>query len=94
MDALIESLNIMKEAINKPIIKEVISYPIFHHGTDFDDCEICDNEINEMNPGKEVTYTDKGKKHVIHVCSICFNDIDYLDILRRKENLKIKSYKF
>lgn len=94
MNALIESLNIMREAINQPIIKEVIPDTIFHHGTDFDDCEICDNEITEINPGKKVTYTDKGKKHVIHVCCICFTDPDYLEILTLKQNLKIESYKF
>jgi hypothetical protein len=94
MNALTESLNIMREAINQPIIKEVIPDTIFHHGTDVDDCEICDDEINEMNPGKKITYTDKGKKHVIHVCSICFADPDYIETLTRKENLKIETYKF
>ena len=99
MSAINESLKIMlnvimKAPINEALISELPPRTIFHHGTFWCDCEICDNEINESNPGKEITYTENGKNHQVHVCNNCFRETDYLEIIRSKENLKIKPYKY
>lgn len=95
MNAIEESLKIMKEAINKPIINEVQLPTIYSYGINGPgSCEICDNEINEMNPGKEINYTENGQKHIVHTCNNCFRETDYLEIISKKENLKIKPYEY
>jgi hypothetical protein len=90
----------MRECINKgealktePIIKDVTSQrTIIIHGTWFNDCEICDNEITESNPGKEITYTENSKRYMVFVCNECYREPDYLEIMTKKENLKIKNF--
>jgi len=74
------------------IINEVIPDPIYHHGTFFDNCEICDCDIDSDNPGKQISFIKNGQRHIIHVCNACFIDPDYQEILRGKDDLRIKSF--
>ena len=63
---------------------------VYHHGEFWDSCEICDAEINDDNPGKEIHYDDKnGVHHVTAVCNSCFIDPDYLSCYVDKQNLRI-----
>lgn len=77
-----------------PIIKEVNHKTIFIHGTWWNDCEICDDEITELNPGKEVSFIDQeGRKNVSHVCNHCFSNPEYLTtIYRTNTNVEIKKF--
>ena len=81
--------NIQKNSIIRDVTQ---SRTIIIHGTFFNDCEICDNEITESNPGKEITYTENGKKYMVFVCNDCYRDPDYLEIMSKKENMKIKNF--
>lgn len=100
MNSIEEVYQHIKETAHKayalktePIIKDVTSQrTIIIHGTWFNDCEICDNEINEANPGKEITYTENGKRYMVFVCNDCYREPDYLEIMAKKENLKIKNF--
>lgn len=75
------------------IINEVMLPNHIQCGTHINDCEICDNSISWDNPGREITYTKFGRKHIVHVCEDCYLDIDYLPIFMEYDDLKIKIYK-
>ena len=67
--------------------------PSIHiHGTYWDCCEVCDEEINELNPGKEIHYDRNGTHYVTVVCNSCFIDPEYLALFVDKQNLKIIKY--
>jgi hypothetical protein len=76
----------------KPLINEVYTQTTYHTGTWFNDCEICDEEITDINPGKQISYEEDLKKHVRHVCNNCFIDPEYLRIYTKVQNLKIKPF--
>ena len=64
----------------------------FQHGPGFNDCEICEFEITEKNPGKRVTLEAGDQKTICHVCDECFNDPDYQDIIKRYPIIQIENY--
>jgi hypothetical protein len=73
-------------------LKYTPSNTTYMHGTGWNDCEICNNEITDENPGKRVTLEADGQKRICHVCCDCFNDPDYQDIIKRYPIIQIENY--
>ena len=61
------------------------------HGTNYDDCQICDIPLTYEEPGIEWSYKEDDTLFFHHVCNECFNEPDYQAIVKRHEG-KIKKY--
>lgn len=77
-----------------PLFESMLKKPtIFLHGANsFDSCSVCDEPINEGNPGKRVESIKKGRKYIDHICNDCFNDPDYQYIMENEIIISITNF--
>lgn len=52
-------------------------------------CNLCYKEINETDPGITISYIINGHKHSENIHLSCFKEVEYIDELIHKPNLKI-----
>ncbi len=76
------------QGMNRPLSP----YIPHDHGTAFDNCLQCDEEINGLNPGKRIDVTIGGRKSIIHVCNHCFLDKEFQEYISQDPERKIRNY--
>jgi hypothetical protein len=75
-------------------IKPLSYKPFEHnHGPKWDDCEWCDQEITDKNPGVKVWLKKDGQTLIAHACKRCLTDPEYMAYLAAYYTItKIENY--
>jgi hypothetical protein len=71
-----------------------LEYVPHDHGSKFDDCRECNEEINGLNPGKHIDVTIDGRRVIIHICNSCYIKPEFQAYLKEGTSVisKISNY--
>jgi hypothetical protein len=85
-------LEVINDTISEGIVKALTPRITRRFGSYFSHCQICDTEIDETNPGKEIYHTEEGQRYCEVVCNTDFIDTDFQRLLKRMTNPSVKTF--